>query len=316
MSTSIPSNIPVIFLFGPTAVGKTDLLLELFEGRAEVISADSVQIYRGLNVGSAKPEPEYLKKLPHHLIDIREIEENFNTGDFVRLADDAVSDIHRRNRIPLISGGTAFYFKNFYYGLPPLKGDTSMAREALQRQIDQEGLESLWKELQKADPLYAEKISCNDKQRIQRALEVHRSTGRPLSSFPPPEEPRSCYRFLLIGLDRDRKELYGRIEKRVEWMFEQGLEKEVEELVSRGARFDFQSMKAIGYREFFDPQSGRFRKGPDVMAEIQKDTRRYAKRQLTFFRSMKNVCWFHPDEKDRISERIESFLKKSDAPLT
>lgn len=316
MSTSIQNKIPVIFLFGPTAVGKTDLLLELFEGRAEVISADSVQIYRGLDIGSAKPEPRYLRKLPHHLINIRRMEENFNTGDFVRLADEAVADIYNRNKIPVISGGTAFYFKNFYYGLPPLKGDTSGAREILQQQIDQNGLALLWEELRKVDPTYAGKISCNDKQRIQRALEVYHSTGRPLSSFPPPDIPRKNYRFLLIGLDRDRKELYARIDKRVEWMFEQGLEKELEELVAQGAVADYQSMKAIGYREFFDPVSGAFRKEHSIMAEIQKDTRHYAKRQLTFFRSLKNVCWFHPDDKDAIEERIESFLKISDPPLT
>lgn len=292
------------------------MLLKLFKGRAEVISADSVQIYRGMDVGSAKPDPGYLQQLPHHLLNIRDIQENFNTGDFVRLADEAVTDIHHRCKLPVISGGTAFYFKNFYYGLPPMKGDTSLAREELQLQIEKEGLDSLWKELLEADPLYAKKISCNDRQRIQRALEVFRSTGRPLSSFPPSEEPRAQYRFLLIGLDRDRKELYERINRRVEQMFELGLEEEVKSLISQGADARCQSMKAIGYREFFSPENGSFRSGSDVLAEIQKDTRRYAKRQLTFFRSLKEVHWFHPSDKDKIQERIESFLKKSDPPLT
>jgi len=178
------------------------------------------------------------------------------------------------------------------------------------------GLVPLWQELLKVDPQYAQKISCNDRQRIQRALEVYRSTGRPLSSFPPPDEPRSPYRFLLIGLDRDRNELYQRINTRVEQMFEQGLEEEVRNLVAQGANARYQSMKAIGYREFFHPEKGSFHTGPQVLAEIQKDTRRYAKRQLTFFRSLKEVCWFHPSQRDKIRERIESFSKKSDPPLT
>lgn len=307
MSISIPNKIPVVFLFGPTAVGKTDLLLELFSTQAEIVSADSVQVYRKLNIGSAKPAINYLKNLPHHLIDILDLEETFSTGDFVRLADQACREIVSRGKFPVVSGGTAFYFRNFFYGLPSIDADTAEYRRKLQAELDQKGLEPLWKELQTVDPRYASKIASRDRQRILRALEVYRCTGKPLSSFAPPDKPRENYRFLSIGLQRPREELYSRINKRVERMIEQGLEQEVQQLHRDGARRDFPSMKAIGYREFFPEKGEGLLPAAQIMPKIQQNTRRYAKRQMTFFRSMPEVQWYNPDKIDDLATRIEEF---------
>jgi tRNA dimethylallyltransferase len=315
LSTNIQNKTKVILLFGPTAVGKTDLLLRLFQGRAEVISVDSVQVYRDLDIGSAKPDAIYLDKLPHHLIDILDTSEVFSAGDFVRLADNAVHEIKEKALIPLLSGGTAFYFKNFLFGLPLVKGDTSEARSLLLQSLQSEGLPSLWQELLRVDPAYGKIISCNDSQRILRALEVYRSTGRPLSSFKVPNIPSSTYDFLIIGLKRDRAELYERINLRVRWMFQQGLEEEVFGLVNRGYSLESPGMKAIGYREFFDAD-GQFRSGEEVLREIQMNTRRYAKRQMTFFKSLPAVHWFHPDDKDNLEQLIERFLMDPSPPLT
>jgi len=316
LSTSTPNKIPLIFLFGPTAVGKTDLLLELFCGKAEVISADSIQVYKRLDVGSAKPDKSYLRALPHHLIDIHDYNEPFSVGDFVRSADEAALDIYSRGLIPVISGGTAFYFRNFYFGLPPVKADTSRARFKLTARLEQDGLDPLWQELKQCDSVYAAKIASRDRQRIIRALEVFYTTGKPLSSFTPPDKARDQYRFLVIGLNRPRPELYERINQRVEQMFDRGLTEEVRALVDQGATAEDPAMKAIGYREFFDSQTGEFRVNDQVMAEIQKDTRRYAKRQMTFFRSLPDVTWFSPEKGPEINHFIESFLKNPSFPLT
>lgn len=305
---SFEGPIPVIFLFGPTAVGKTDLLLELFQGRAEIISADSVQIYKHLDIGSAKPTPDYLQKLPHHLVDVFPMSKAFSVGDFVSMADQAASDIFLRGLIPVISGGTAFYFKNFYFGLPKAKVERPDLRQKLTRRMEAYGLDSLWQELLLVDPQYASTIASRDSQRIIRALEIYQHSGKPVSSFKLPDSPRSQYRFLVLGLQRPREELYERINRRVEIMMDQGLEEELHRLVELGASVETVAMKAIGYREFF-AENGDLLPGSQVIELIQRNTRRYAKRQMTFFRSLPGVVWFNP-EKDKalLKKRIKEFL--------
>ena len=260
-----------------------------------------MQVYRGMDIGTAKPERALCEHITHHLIDIRNPDEQFHLGDFIRLADEAVLDILQRNRLPIISGGTAYYFKHFLYGLPEAPSSDPEIREELSKRVKDEGLEPLREILNQVDPVSAERINRNDAYRIQRALEVYMSSGRPLSSFKVPTKLRNGIDPLIIGLTRPREELYQRIDRRVEQMFSAGLGSEVESLKKKGFGKESPGMKAIGYREFFE-------EGPDTLSRIQTASRRYAKRQLTFFRALPGTVWIDPDEQKEIIRRIYSFF--------
>jgi len=292
----------VVLLFGPTGVGKTELIRNLWGGDFEVISADSMQVYRGMDIGTAKPDPALREQVPHHLIDIRNPNEQFNLGDFIRLADEAVIDILKRGRLPVVSGGTAYYFKHFLYGLPEAPSSDPHIRAELAEKTEKEGLEPLRSMLRRVDPLSAERIDDNDAYRIQRALEVYMSSGRPLSSFKVPRETRVGLDTLIIGLTRPREELYRRIDRRVEEMFETGLRGEVESLRKAGYTSGDPGMKAIGYREFFEGNQ-------DPLPRIQAASRRYAKRQLTFFRALPGTIWMNPDDREEVLQKIYSFSR-------
>jgi len=251
--------VPILLLFGPTASGKTAVLERLFSGGnslfpAEIISVDSMQVYRGMDIGTAKPSPELREKLPHHLIDIRDPREQFNAGEFVRLADEASRDIVRRGKFPVVSGGTGFYLSNFVRGLPPAPPSDAAIRLALKAELREKGAAPLRAELAARDPVSAARIHENDEYRLLRALEVFRLSGRPLSAFLRPGSGaafRKEYRFLLIGLERPREELYRLINERCAGMFRAGLPAEVRRLFDAGYRPEDPGMKAIGYREFF-----------------------------------------------------------------
>jgi len=227
--------VPVVVVFGPTGTGKTALAAELFSegtakartpdfrGRAEIISADSMQVYRGMDIGTAKPDAQTRRELPHHLLDVLNPDCQFGAGDFVRLADAACEDITARGKIPVVAGGTGFYIKNFLCGLPVTPESDSETRRRITERMSRLGAAVLMAELAAVDPVSASRISANDEYRIIRALEVFETSGRPLSSFAVPAEFRKCYRFLVICLDRPREELYARIEERVERMFADGL---------------------------------------------------------------------------------------------
>jgi len=297
----------VVCLFGPTAVGKTDLLEKLFGGSGEIISADSMQVYRLLDIGSAKPDSQTLKRMPHHLIDILDFREQFNAGDFVRLAEEAILDIHSRGRLPVVSGGTAFYFRNLLFGLPDIPPVSSEIRTALNRELEEKGPQALHGELALIDPETAARLEPADRSRIVRALEVFRGTGQPLSAYRTGTEPRQDLRCLLIGLERPREELYERINRRVDIMFEQGLSDEVKGLIAMGASEDDPGMKGIGYSEFFPFLKEGCLTLEDVKSRIQQNSRRYAKRQMTFFRSLPGVHWCHPENLDEIEVLITRF---------
>lgn len=304
LSTSSSVNTAPVLLFGPTAVGKTDLLLRLFEGRGEVISADSMQVYRGLDIGSAKPDSAYLRRLPHHLIDVRDPHEQFSAGDFVTETDRLIPLIEARGLIPVLSGGTAFYFRNFLYGLPEIPPVDPWWRDELNGELAEKGLECLYGELQVCDPPTAARLSPNDSSRIVRALEVHRATGKPLSAYEIPGTLRIPYGIKIIGLERERKELYSRIDRRVDIMFEQGLEDEIRALLSRGVTADMPAMKGIGYSEFFEMMNCGCMTAAGLKDRIKQDSRRYAKRQITFFKSLEGVKWFNPDDTDGIMREV------------
>lgn len=297
------SPIPVLVLFGPTASGKTDILLELFNSsvpKIEVISADSMQVYRGMDIGTAKPSAEERAALPHHLIDIRDPSEQFNAGDFVRLADEACAEIAGRGKLPVVSGGTGFYLKNFILGLSDAPPGDPEIRAALKRELQEKGALTLMEELAKGDPVSAERININDEYRLLRALEVLRSCGKPLSSFKVPalgtEPSKRPYNFTIIGLSRPREELYRRINERCAQMFQQGLADEVRFLYDKGYTPNDPGLRAIGYREFFvkNVETSEWQLSQDiegVQALVAQNSRRYAKRQITFFAGIPNVQW-------------------------
>ncbi len=260
-----------------------------------------MQIYRGLDIGTAKPDRSILEKIPHHLIDIAEPVQVFGAGDFVEKADSAVEKIFSRGNVPLLSGGTAFYFRNFMFGMPEAPKSDPAVREELMRELNIRGLESLFSELHQKDPVRASQLHPNDTARIIRALEIFRSTGTRQTDFAVSLIPRRGYRFLSIGLNRDREELYSRINERVDFMFAAGLETEVAALREAGITGDAPGMKGIGYREFFtDPGSER--------ELIKRNSRRYAKRQITFFSSLPDVKWVHPEQRSEIQTIVKHFL--------
>jgi tRNA dimethylallyltransferase len=304
----------VLVVFGPTASGKTDLLLDLFgksrSQNAEIVSADSMQVYRGMDIGTAKPSPEERLRLPHHLIDIRNPDEQFTAGDFVLLARKAIDDILRRGGIPIVCGGTGFYLKNLVLGLPEAPPSDQAIREALKAELQEKGAAALMEELARSDPVSAGKIHPNDEYRLLRALEVQRLTGRPLSSFNSvgvtptggAVNGESKYNFRIIGLYRPREELYNRINARCAAMFERGLPDEVRGLYEAGYTPRDPGLRAIGYREFFvedPPASGVYRLSRDidgVRELVAINSRRYAKRQITFFSSLPGAQWVNADE--------------------
>jgi len=308
LSTVSKSKAPVILLFGPTGVGKTALIERLFSSGYEIINADSQQVYRFLEIGTAKPSTRTLKRIPHHLVDLLDPGMQFNVGCFVKEADRAAYNILRRERIPVISGGTAFYLRHFIYGMPPAPRADENVRDALSRTLAVKGNVGLWKELEHVDPASADKLHQNDIQRIIRALEVYYSTGKPRSSFSLQQVPRKKFHYLTLGLQRERAELYERIDRRVEEMWQAGLLDEFRRLLKMGYRADDPGMSGIGYRELFLMRDSGEYSIPCVKAEIQKNSRRYAKRQITFFKKIPGVEWFHPDQEEAIRRRIDDFL--------
>ena len=305
---------PALVLFGPTASGKTELLERLFGSgclRAEIISADSMQVYRGMDIGTAKPSAVERAKIPHHLIDIKNPDEQFNAGEFVRRAEEACRAAAGRGALPVVSGGTGFYLKNLVMGLGEAPPSDPAIRLGLKDELADRGAASLMEELARADPVSAHRIHINDEYRLLRALEVYRLTGRPLSSFASAwnnaagAAGNSAFRFLLIALRRDREELYRRINARTAAMFRAGLPAEVRRLYEAGYTPSDPGLRAIGYREFFvqdggvttgstAPGKSGWRLSEDmagVQALAAQNSRRYAKRQITFFASLPDVTW-------------------------
>ncbi len=293
MNTRTNKN-PVLVIFAPTASGKTALTKELFSAsgshfilNGEIVSADSQQVYRGMDIGTAKPEADFCSLIPHHLINLLNPDQQWNVSDFVDAADLACKDISERGKLPVLVGGTGFYIRNFLYGVPPTPQSDSKLREELKNRIKLEGNEVLYKELQEVDPQSAQKIHINDAYRICRALEVYYLSGRTRSSYLSEVKLRSFYDFTFIVLEPPRDLLYERIRKRVDMMFEAGLEREVRELIARGYGADSPGMKAIGYSEWFDRDNpGKLRDAARVCEEIKHHSCKYAKKQYTYIRDI------------------------------
>ena len=278
----------VVTLRGPTASGKTDLAIDLSDRLPiEIVSVDSVIVYRGLNIGSAKPDQKILNNYPHHLIDICDPSVNYSLGDFYEDANEAIKFIHSKERIPMLVGGTMMYFNTLTKGLSDLPSSDQAIRKKLEDEADEIGWPELHKRLSKIDPVSGEKIEANDKQRIQRALEVYELSGKPLSSFFSDNRKKSDYEFFNISLFPDDREiLYKRIEDRFDQMLDHGLVDEVRALLNRPElSSSHNSMKSIGYKEICAHLEGK-----QTLIEAKEKsilaTRRLAKRQLTWLRSL------------------------------
>ncbi len=296
-----------LFLFGPTAVGKTEALETLIDRPVEVISADSMQVYRGMDIGTAKPDRSLRDRLPHHLIDIRNPDEQYDVGAFVCDANRAIEETIARGRLPVVAGGTGFYFRHLLYGLPQAPPSDPAIRERLLRETKSLGAPQMYRRLAEVDPAAAERIHPHDAYRVTRALEVHEQTGRGISDFAAAGPPRTDITVSLCALHRDRDELRQRISSRVRSMFEEGLRDEVERLVGLGYGPGDPGLRAIGYREFFGP-AGRLRPAEEderIAAQIIGSTRRYAKRQMTFFRRLPEVLYTPAAELSGLMELVD-----------
>ena len=284
-------------VFGPTAVGKSEAIGAVAGRDDEVVSADALQVYRYLDLGTAKPTPEERERFRHHLIDIADPAEQFDAGRFIRQAEAALVDITARGRRALIVGGCAYYLRTLVCGLPASPRGDPAVRARLTERLHAEGKEALRRELEAADPHAARRIHANDTYRIVRALEVLAASGRPLSSFRVPDQPADPGRFRLIGLKRPRDDLARRIDARVEAMRAAGLAEEVRDLLARGYDPSCPGLRGIGYREL--AQVGA-QPSPEVWELIKRRTRRYAKRQMTFFRSLPGVTWIDADDRNAL----------------
>jgi len=288
-------KIPVLVIFAPTASGKTALTRELFSPQgshfilnAEIISADSQAVYKGMDIGTAKPEAELCRELPHHLIDILTPDQQFNVSDFVDAADNACCEIFERGKLPVICGGTGFYIRNFLYGLAKTPVSDEKLRNELKERIQIEGNEALYEELKKIDPESAAKIHPNDAYRICRALEVFYLSGKTRTEFKIEPELRSQYDFLFLVLEPPREVLYERIKCRVDQMLEAGLEQEVKRLVEQGYTKDSPGLKAIGYSEWFG-EDGKLLTSEareKIIYDIKHHSCKYAKKQYTYIRGI------------------------------
>lgn len=307
----------VIAIVGPTAVGKTSLSIELakqFNG--EIISGDSMQVYRGLDIGTAKVTAEEMEGIPHHLIDVRDVDESYSAADFQKAARKAIQEICDRGKLPVIVGGTGLYIQSLLWDYK-LGNEGELEDDSLRAKYEafaeENGNLALWEKLQLTDPLAAEKIHCNNRKKMIRALEVFELTGH--SILEPKEQPKELYDSFLIGLNTDRSILYQRINQRVDLMVEQGLLAEAKNLAKNPT---VQAAQGIGYKEFFPYLSG----GSSLEAaleEVKLHSRRYAKRQLTWFRNRMSVRWYdliqQPEKIDEIKTEIATWLAK-DNPIS
>jgi tRNA dimethylallyltransferase len=279
-------------------VGKTQLSLRLAEELdGEIVSADSMQVYKFMDIGTAKPTPEERRRIPHHLLDVCLPNESFSVARYQRLAWDAIANIHRRGRFPILTGGTGLYVQAVVDGLnfPPQPSDKQY-RAKLQALAQEEGPEAVHRLLQRVDPETASRIHPNNLRRVVRALEICRCTGRPMSAHLK-EEPRQKppYDLHMYGLTRDRSELYERINRRVDEMIAAGLVAEVKVLVEMGFAEGKTALQALGYKEILAYLQGLLT-FEEAVELLKRDTRRYAKRQLTWFRRDRRIRWFNLSE--------------------
>lgn len=314
-----PSSVksPLIVVVGPTGVGKTAFSLALAQAlQGEIVAADSMQVYRYLDIGTAKPSLENRRTVPHHLLDIVDPDEPFTAKDYERLGLAAIVHICGRGRIPIVVGGTGLYVRALLTGIFWGPSEDRALRAALYKEAEELGPGQLHRRLQEADPEAASKIHPNDLFRTVRALEVYFVTGRPISDHRRGDRRPSLEPLVYLGLRRKREELYRLIDERVDRMMAEGLLHELEALLQRGYTAALKPMQALGYRHLLGYLQGQYSLGRAVFL-FKRDTRRYAKRQMTWFLKEKGIEWVDigglgwvPDLARSIKKRVEKALGK------
>lgn len=293
----------LILIVGPTAVGKTSLCVELAQYfNCEIFSCDSRQFYREMEIGTAKPTQEEMQNVKHHFIDNKSIHEPYNVGAFETEAIKGLETYFEQKNIAIMTGGSGLFAKAITHGLDELPATPSDIRESIKRELEEKGLEALYKELANFDPEYAQKVDSQNSQRVTRALEVIRHSGKRYSSFLNQPQKKRSFKIIKIGLELPREKLYNRINKRVDLMLENGLLAECENLREFA---EHPALQTVGYAEAFQYFEQKI--NLDEMKElIKRNTRRYAKRQLTWFKNQDTFDWFKPTDKDQIIAYVES----------
>ncbi|MGE6631534.1 tRNA (adenosine(37)-N6)-dimethylallyltransferase MiaA [Bacillus sp. NPDC077027] len=306
---------PVIVIVGPTAVGKTKLSIDIAKAfNGEIISGDSMQIYKGMDIGTAKITREEMDGVPHHLIDIKHPEESFSTAEFQQLVRLKMDEIAERGKVPMIVGGTGLYIQSVLYDYTFTdEGSDSSFRKEMELYEKEHGVMKLHEKLKIVDPEAAEAIHPNNVRRVIRALEVIHTSGRKMSNMQKADQQIPLYHAAIIGLTMDRVVLYERIHQRIDVMINDGLVEEVETLFQAGIK-DCQSVQAIGYKELYAYLKGESSLN-EAIEQLKQNSRRYAKRQLTWFRNKMDVIWFDmtppchfSDKKDEIFTYIAGKL--------
>ena len=297
---------PLIILTGPTAVGKTKLSIALAKAvNGEIISADSMQVYKHMDIGSAKIKKEEMCGVPHYLIDVLEPDEEFHVVRFQEMTKQAMSEIYAKGKIPILTGGTGFYIQALLNDIDFTQIDeNTQFREEMERLAAEQGAEVLHERLRAVDPESAEAIHANNVKRVIRALEYYEQTGEKISAHNEAERAKtSPYHFFYYVLNTDRTVLYERIEKRIDEMMEEGLVEEVRQLQAMGCRRDSVAMQGLGYKEILAYLNGEMSLETAVNI-LKRDTRHFAKRQLTWFRRERDVRFLYLPEFDNDRERV------------
>jgi tRNA dimethylallyltransferase len=302
----------LICIVGPTAVGKTEIAIQLAQHLdAEIVSLDSRQIYRGMDIGTAKPTPDQRQAVPHHLIDCVDVDQPFSVAEYQRLADTAIAEIRERGKRTMAVGGAGLYFRGIIDGLFDGPGADAEIRAKLQREADEHGNVALHERLRRCDPETANRVHPNNLVRVIRALEIYELTGKPISSLQQQwkmNEPR--YLFRAFGLNMPREVLYRRIEERVDRMVEAGLIEEVKGLLDQGYPRNCVAMQSFGYKELIDYLDGK-RTLDEAIALLKQNTRRFAKRQLTWFRNDPRIEWLDTSQFSSIDGIVDNLLAKN-----
>ncbi len=299
-------NNKAVVLVGPTASGKTNISLEIAQNVFEIISVDSAQVYKYMDIGTGKVSPYFRSLITHYCIDIVNPDYWFTAGDFCNEAENALKKIQLHKKIPLFVGGTGLYFQAFFYGLAELPKIDSTIKTQLHGELQQKGLKALYEELLHNDAQWAQRIHPNDTQRILRGLEVLRATGTPISKFLQSEHKKSDLNVLMIALDVERNKLYTRIEHRVDAMIKEGFVEEVKALRNMGFTEDYNSQKAIGYFQLHKVLKNELSIN-EAIEQIKQETKHYAKRQITWFKRYKPL-WVPPDNIGKIKAIITEWL--------
>jgi tRNA dimethylallyltransferase len=308
---------PVVVIVGPTAVGKSRIAIEVAKAfETEVLTADSRQVYRGLDIGTDKPLPEERQAVPHRLIDLVNPDESFNAGLYRRQAVDEIERLYRDRRLPLVVGGTGLYVRTLLKGLCDAPPTDPVVRAALRQEAKDQGHDCLYARLVAIDPVTAARLHPRDESKVNRALEVYELSGRRMSEFQQEhgfaDRPFAA---LIIGLNRERGALYRRIEERIDWQLAHGLIEETRQLLARGYQRDSAAMKGLGYRQVAEHLAGEY-DAAEMVRRFKRDTRHFSKRQMTWFRKEPGIHWLTIEESESVQHTAARVIGQVDRFLT